>query len=624
MTTLGVQRRDRTGKSSRWAHIVVPMIAAPIALGCGGAGAMTALLAIPAAGTGGAVARGVRTWHDTSDPTIVERHWTRPQWLRMAGFVVVAVCAALALFYVVADPFASGYQWLVNLAVWGGSLAVLGWLAFGEKVRERRAGPTPEASALSRINATHFVQAGLAIKSPNSGLHITPELAYADHDERGNPFYVAQLLAGHQTLADWQKAGPRLASAWAVPRVEVTDEGTNRVRVTAILREFSRDAPVAWRAATPSRRVAEYIAALPMGEYARRSEPWVQDLREANLTVGGVPGSGKSVYLSALLAHLVKHPDVDVGFIDLKRGVEAAKWKGRLSAVAKTQAEAVDLIQWLKEDCDARYDEMEAQGIENAFTEGVLGPDHPLKVLVVDEAAELFSGVSRDSRKLAADAAELLRSLVSLGRAAGYIVILATQKPTVDTLPSAIRDLTTIRVSFAVRADNAAAAILGSDWYGSEGDASPLGISRQERGMAVVGDDAGEFVRVQTSLITKDDVRRIVADTAHYRREWAWTGTGTPEPAKGAEQPEPEPTRAKDGPVAMGLPDDPDDDPAPDPTQPVSTGQVHADEPPPPSVPDLRSMVYGATEDRVQGDDSDPDPEPEQPPKKTRDIGWEF
>lgn len=653
MTTLGVQHRDHTGKSSRWAHIVVPMIVAPIALGCGGAGAMTALLAVPAAGTGGAVWRGVRTWHDTSDPTIVERHWTRPQWLRLTGFVVVAVCAALALFYVVADPFASGYQWLVNLAGWGGALAVLGWLAFGEKVRERRAGPTPEASALARINATHFVQAGLAIKSPNSGLHITPELAYADHDERGNPFYVAQLLAGHQTLADWQKAGPRLASAWEVPRVEVTDEGTNRVRVTAILREFSRSGTLPYEPVPHPEHVpvVEYVKALPMGAHAFGPEPWTLSLYETHWLVGGVTRMGKSVGMNVLMGHLARHPHIEMSMIDLKEGVEAEPWRPRLSGIARTRKAAVKMLAWLLLDMIGRFARMRRAGVKNAWTHpGFLGADEPLKVIVIDELAELFEAdAGMKEQRVQADRARLiLGSFIRRCSAAGYVFIGATQRPSADAVPTAIRSQAGGRMAYRCEGDTMAALILGTNWYGNssgpEGDPGEIGVT--QKGMVVIKTETGEYVRMQTSLISDEQVQQIAAETTAYRRAWDWKGTDVeealrianddedddddgedddvrPEPwaSVPVDVPEPEPTRSKDGPAAGGLPDDDD---GPDETAPVSTGRLY-DEPPPPSAPDLHSMVYGATEDRSQGDDPDPDPEPEQPPKKTRDTSeWEF
>ncbi|GAA3133526.1 hypothetical protein GCM10020255_007990 [Rhodococcus baikonurensis] len=255
---------------------------------------------------------------------------------------------------------------------------------------------------------------------------MVPQVGHVALDRLGRPYFVVKMIEGKQTLDTWTKAGPAIASAWGVLRVLV-EQGRNvntgspvagTVVVTAIVREFVRNEPVQW---TTNRvqldngiNVVDHLSHLPMGEMADSTEPWMLSLKEANLVVGGVPGAGKSVFLNGLLAHLSVHPHIEIAFIDLKAGVEAGSWEGRLSAAAYEQKAAATLIEWILADCRSRYTRMKAAKVRNAWTApGYLGADEPVRVLIIDEAAELFAGASRESRQIADDATENLRSLVS-------------------------------------------------------------------------------------------------------------------------------------------------------------------------------------------------------------------
>lgn len=56
--------------------------------------------------------------------------------------------------------------------------------------------------------------------------------------------------------------------------------------------------------------------------------------------------------------------------------------------------------------------------------------------------------MSNTDTKAAKEFSNSLRDLIARGRAAGIIVMLAAQKPSADTVPSAIRDLVGLRLAF--------------------------------------------------------------------------------------------------------------------------------------------------------------------------------
>ena len=92
-----------------------------------------------------------------------------------------------------------------------------------------------------------------------------------------------------------------------------------------------------------------------------------------------------------------------------------------------------------------------------------LSPTDPegLHVLVIDELAFYLRGGKKETRERFT---ELLRDLVSRGRAAGIIVVAATQKPSHEIVPTWIRDLFSFRLALRCTSSDASDTILGQGW----------------------------------------------------------------------------------------------------------------------------------------------------------------
>jgi DNA segregation ATPase FtsK/SpoIIIE-like protein len=97
---------------------------------------------------------------------------------------------------------------------------------------------------------------------------------------------------------------------------------------------------------------------------------------------------------------------------------------------------------------------MEHQGIVSARP----APEFPALVLIIDEWAELAAAGSVKER---AHAQDLLRRFVSLGRAVGASAILATQRPTGDTVDAGTRALLAHRLALRCGDKWQSEAILG-------------------------------------------------------------------------------------------------------------------------------------------------------------------
>ncbi|MER7234646.1 hypothetical protein ABT348_27315 [Streptomyces olivaceus] len=143
-------------------------------------------------------------------------------------------------------------------------------------------------------------------------------------------------------------------------------------------------------------------------------------------------------------------------------------------------------------------------------------------VLIIDEAHTYFrdhKGSDKETKQLAALAAQnarLVEELVKMGRSVGILVILATQKSTGDAIPTFIRDVCPVGLSFAQKTTDAAVAALGDDirdWP----DASPTLLQEPAYvGVAVMKTNGQKgFTRLRTPYVAEDDSARIAARTAH-------------------------------------------------------------------------------------------------------------
>ena len=181
----------------------------------------------------------------------------------------------------------------------------------------------------------------------------------------------------------------------------------------------------------------------------------------SSLLVGGSPGAGKSTALRAVLTGLACQRHTAIVGIDPKR-VELTPWRERLTTlVVGNDAEPVLLLlRSLVAEVQRRAVELAGRGVVFAHPDEHL----PALVLVIDEWAELAADGTAKQR---AEAQDLLRRFVSLGRAVGCSAVLATQRPTSDTVDTGTRALVAHRLALRCGDRWQSEAILGQGQAGA-------------------------------------------------------------------------------------------------------------------------------------------------------------
>jgi S-DNA-T family DNA segregation ATPase FtsK/SpoIIIE len=236
-------------------------------------------------------------------------------------------------------------------------------------------------------------------------------------------------------------------------------------------------------------------------------------LFERNILVGGEPGGGKSGALNLIVAHAALSPDCRLVMFDAKR-VELGLWSACVAPgdfVRNDQKTALDKLTELCAEMDRRYDWLENKSLRKITRDG---PFLPI-VVVIDELAYYTSVAgTKTQRELFIS---LCRDLVARGRAAGIIMVIATQRPSADIVPTSLRDLFGYRWAMRCTTEASSDVILGFGWAKlgySATDIDPLA-----RGVGYLLAEGGIPGKVKAAYL--DDVAiRWLADYAARLREY--------------------------------------------------------------------------------------------------------
>ncbi len=244
---------------------------------------------------------------------------------------------------------------------------------------------------------------------------------------------------------------------------------------------------------------------IPLGVDTERQHHALTLPDERHALIAGATGSGKSNFLSAVICSLVAThtPDeVSLSLLDPK-GVDF----GRFASVPHVQtyedtpnACAQRLLQLVNERLPERKEVLRSAGVpsvaelnENAE---LLDEDPlPYHVVVVDEYADLKMSVEDE------DAFEdAVTRLAQVGRALGFIILLATQRPSADIVSGKIKANFPCRISFRLPSNTDSRVIL--DQPGAE--------DLEGAGDMITKTQAGDEYHLQGYRLTLPDASAII------------------------------------------------------------------------------------------------------------------
>ena len=193
-------------------------------------------------------------------------------------------------------------------------------------------------------------------------------------------------------------------------------------------------------------------------------------IRECSaMVVGALPGGGKSVLLNHLMQAIGDQAEITT-------------FDGKLDSPEKITDALVQVKEEMQERLANRVD----------FWNDRQGKR--LLMVVIDEAQTLFQPVSKQKgdKDAAFQREALVRDLIQRGRSAGVFVVLASQRITVDAIPSAIRDLAGVKAAGPMTRPEDAELVLGV--RPGPGEPSPVGA---KRGQFIISDGRGLLRAIQ-------------------------------------------------------------------------------------------------------------------------------
>ncbi len=233
------------------------------------------------------------------------------------------------------------------------------------------------------------------------------------------------------------------------------------------------------------------------------------ELAYRNLLCGGEPGGGKSVLLNNIVAHASLCPDVRLVLLDGKE-VELGMWREVADAfVGKDHKHAIVALRELQAQMDNRYDWLASNRRRKILaSDGI-----PFVLVVIDEFAYYSS--TAGTKQSQEDFVRVLRDLVARGRAAGIIVVAATQRPSADIVPTSLRDIFGYRIAFRCTTEASSDIILGTGLAKLGYEANK--IDTESRGVGWLLSEGAFPRRFKGAYLTDNDIDYLVSRAAWIR-----------------------------------------------------------------------------------------------------------
>lgn len=337
---------------------------------------------------------------------------------------------------------------------------------------------------------------------------------------------------------DFESAAAHLANYWRCSRVQISQPKPG----VLVVRGLRRD-PLADGLTLDDIRRQDSALALFLGRDEWANDRWLPVSGIAGITVGGLPGYGKTSLILSWLMTLFPLAFAQFVVLDGKGGGDYIGLKSRLARLVDDDLfAALEVFRELRHELRHRQATVVSRlGVTNGWK---VGPreNFPLLVVIVDECHTYFDldGVKGDKNKYGldgmpskdgitkTDAVLEIRSiagdLVKKGRSVMILSLWLTQKQTSDAIPTAIRDNCTVGLSFAVKTVDAAVAALG-DAIRQYGAYCPTTLREQPTYIGVctasLSGDGDPFVRLRVPRVADQAADDLAERTAMHRRDFA-------------------------------------------------------------------------------------------------------
>lgn len=257
---------------------------------------------------------------------------------------------------------------------------------------------------------------------------------------------------------------------------------------------------------------------IPIG-MSRRGEITISLKKVPHILVAGESGGGKSSFIRMIVTVLlVNNQDIEVIYIDFKRGMENQMFDGfentQVSMEASDAASKMSAVKQTMENRMLKFKEAQATSLEMYNrSSNKKGPREKRIIVVVDEIAELMPTFKGKHNSNLSEVSSVINQISRMGRAVGINLVIGVQKPDTKNLDPTIKANLSGILCFPVNHFSQSTVVLGNA-RACELNAEYKGRAIWKRGV--------EMTEVQTPLLTEDDVSDAKDRVAKY-----WSGSGS-------------------------------------------------------------------------------------------------
>jgi S-DNA-T family DNA segregation ATPase FtsK/SpoIIIE len=298
----------------------------------------------------------------------------------------------------------------------------------------------------------------------------------------GKAWLVHLEVTGSVTVDDVRRKTSQLASALGIPKhqMDIRHEG----REDQLSLWVSMSDPFGRAVANPligtRDKVNAWRGGLPLG-FDKRGSIILATISDYSLLVAGATRSGKGMAIANILVGAMLDPRIRVRLFDGKGTGEYVGIAQSLDTFVRRNPER--LLQFLKvvaAELERRTEILVDLGVSKA-TEELLEELGGIELVIVDELAT-YTVKGGLNGQYAEEIVELLAQIAAVGAAVGIVLVLATQTPKVDVVPSRLRGNCAGRWAMRVESATASNTILGDGAAGDGYDASEIENSKSTRG----------------------------------------------------------------------------------------------------------------------------------------------
>lgn len=342
-------------------------------------------------------------------------------------------------------------------------------------------------------------------------LHVrhAPALVGMVSHARGLVMSFAPLKGQDEGL--WKRSLGKMSTQLGITTLEVRQDGGRMVlafndKITDLKPLMKLDEPLRVQVSQ-----GHFRSPLGVSAFGDVAIDWANN---SGMVAGGVPGSGKTASMLPVFAGLAGRVEMHIADGKLSEDLrsmipicrtfdnEGGYELGRLYALCRSIMFMINSRARAK----AIYDSL---GIANFWNADPAAREaaglYPIFVNI-DECQFWFDPgktLSKEDKAATDSIINDVKNMIQRGRSLGIMVVLTTQKPTADTIPTSIRDIAGLKIAFRVTTRDQGKAILGTL---SSDQASPIAIPKEIKGRCVMDVEGVGSSLVQTNYIDPDEI----------------------------------------------------------------------------------------------------------------------